>query len=122
MKVCLKLLVLFLPILILITGCENEDAVPSGVAKLNLSINSIDFESPMKSSMSFTLLSTRDWTSVCAEPWVAISQSEGKASDSKVEVTVFVTRNDGPERTAEITFTNNRVTKIITVTQVAGNK
>lgn len=122
MKQCLKVLMFCVSLLFLLTGCEKDDAAPSGVPKLNLSITSIAFESSMKSSSSFTLISTRDWTAVCPEPWVAISQNEGKASDKKMELTVYVTRNDGSERTAEITFTNNRVTKIISVTQAAGNK
>jgi hypothetical protein len=121
MKLCLKVLMLCVSLLYLLAGCEKVDTAPSGVPKLNLSITSINFESSMKSSKSFSLTSTRDWTAICAESWVALSHTSGKASKEPVDVTVYVTKNSGVSRQASIYFTNNRITKVMTIVQPGEN-
>ena len=102
--------------------CAKESEVVGGVAKLNLSIYDVNLQSSEKTSVSFTLTSTRDWTATCAEPWVAISQTEGKASKEPVDMVVYVTRNVGIAREASIYFTNNRMTKVMTIVQPGGNQ
>ena len=92
-----------------------------GVAKLNLSMYEVNFHGNAKDSVSFTLTSTRDWTAVCTEPWVALSQAEGRASKEAVDVVVFVTRNGGATREASIYFTNNRMTKVMKIIQPGEN-
>ena len=104
-------------LLVCTSGCEKESREVGGVARLNLSTYKLDFSDNSKSDMSFTLVSTRDWEAFCAEPWVAISQTEGKASVETVEMRVYVTRNDGMNREASIYFTNRRITKVMTIVQ-----
>ena len=102
---------------ICVGGCEKENASQGGVAKLTLSAYDYNLQSSDKASVSFTLISTRDWTAVCTAPWVALSQSDGKASKEAVDVTFYVTRNDGVAREALIYFSNNMITKVVKVVQ-----
>ena len=103
-------------------SCEKEAEVVGGVAKLNLSVYDINLQNNDKESVAFTLTSTRDWTATCTQPWVAISQTSGKASKEAVDMVVYVTRNSGATREASIYFTNNRMTKVMTIVQPGGNQ
>ena len=100
-----------------VISCEKEQTGPGGLARLELNRYSVQFETHEKSSVDFSLLSTRDWTASCTASWVALTQTEGAASKEKVQLTVYVTRNDGLERVAEIIFVNGRFTKIFRIVQ-----
>ena len=103
-------------------SCEKENTSPGGVAKLNLSTYEVEFQDNGKSSVSLTLTSTRDWTAVCTETWVALSQTEGVASKDVVDMTIYVTRNHGAKREANVYFNNKRITKVLTIVQPGINE
>ena len=100
-----------------LVACEEEQVGPGGLARLELGQYSVQFDTYEKASVTFSLLSTRDWTATCTADWVALTQTEGAASRDKVEMTVYVTRNDGVERETEIVFVNGRFTKIFKIVQ-----
>ena len=102
-------------------GCEEKQEGPGGLARMELGKYSVSFDTYEKSSVTFSLLSTRDWSATCTAGWVALSQEEGKASSEKTDITVYVTRNDGTEREAEVIFVNGRYTKVLRIVQ-AGRK
>ena len=104
-----------------LVACEQEQVGPGGLARLELGSYSMQFDTYEKSSVTFSLLSTRDWTASCTAGWVAMTQTSGVASKDKVEVTVYVTRNDGFEREAEIIFVNGRFTKVFRIVQAGRN-
>ena len=104
-----------------LVACEQEQVGPGGLARLELGSYSVQFDTYEKSSVTFSLLSTRDWTASCTAGWVAMTQTSGVASKDKVEVTVYVTRNDGFEREAEIIFVNGRFTKVFRIVQAGRN-
>lgn len=111
-------ILIFISALIALAGCEEKTTGPGGLARLELSMYSIQFDSAQKSSETFTLLSTRDWEASCTASWVAITQTQGQASSDKVELTIYVTRNDGYPREAEVIFVNGRFTKILKIEQM----
>lgn len=93
-----------------------EEATHIGVPRLSLSTDELTFEEA-GGEQTLTIETTRDWRVETDAEWIAVNPESGEFSTDPVEVAVSVVPNTGMDRSAEVKFTINMVTKYLSVYQ-----
>jgi len=103
---------------------ENEETVEPIVEPMLQLTSASTLSVPVETSQHFiSFICSVPWTATIDVPWCSISPNQGKGSSvSQTKITASVGANPiAAERTANITIQAGSLSKIITLTQAAGN-
>ena len=96
-------------------SCVDE-TTHIGTPRLTLETDAITFDKE-GGEKTITFSATRDWSVETDADWVVVNPEKGEFTTEPVTVTVSVLPNTGMDRTADLKFTINMVSKYLTVTQ-----
>ena len=96
-------------------SCVDE-TTHIGTPKLTLGTDALSFDKE-GGEQTVTVAATRDWSVETDAEWIAVNPEKGEYSADPAQVTVSVLANEGMDRSADLKFTINMVTKYLTVSQ-----
>ena len=110
-----KLLLCFLAAGAILTGCWEEEPLPT-IPALSVGQSEINFEQG-GGTATLTVTSNRAWSITSEADWLAFSPAEGAASDAPVSVTITALNNAGSNRVSSFKVKTAFDYKTITVSQ-----